>query len=400
MTALNGLHDVDRERARVTADAGASIETLISRLLPLGLFPSVVPGTRHVTVGGAIASDVHGKDHHRDGGFGEHVEWLELLTPRGERIVASRRDAPDVFAATVGGLGLTGVILRASLRLRRVETSRIRVDTERARDLDEALARLESGDAGYRYSVAWIDCMARGARLGRSVLRRGDHAVLAEVPVRQRERALSRRTQTVLTAPPRLPNRLLSRSIVTAFNAAYFHRAPRLEQGRLEPLNSFFFPLDAIRGWNRLYGSRGFLQYQLAVPLGAEDALRVTIERLSHAGVGSFLAVLKRFGHQSGLLAFPIEGWTLALDIPASIPGLAPLLDSIDELVAGAGGRIYLSKDARLRPDLLAAMYPRLEEWKRIRARLDPDSAMRSDLARRLALTDGPERSGTGPARP
>jgi decaprenylphospho-beta-D-ribofuranose 2-oxidase len=386
MTALRRVHDLDLADGRATVDAGISLDELIGLLVPLGWFPRVVPGTRHVTVGGAIASDIHGKNHHRDGGFCEHVESFELLTPGGERMTVTRDDRPDVFAATAGGMGLTGVVLRATLRLAPIETARMRVDTERARDLDDVMARMEHGDDGYRYSVAWIDCLARGARLGRSVLMRGDHAGVEELEERDRERPLAAPSRALPAPPPWVPDGLLRRSTVALFNEAYFRRAPREERGRLEPLHSFFFPLDAVRGWNRMYGPRGFLQYQLVVPFGAEDALREALERLSRGRVASFLAVLKRFGRERHLISFPTPGWTLALDVPASAPGLAPLLDGLDELVAGAGGRVYLSKDSRLRPELLAAMYPRLGEWEAIRARLDPERVMRSDLARRLGL--------------
>jgi decaprenylphospho-beta-D-ribofuranose 2-oxidase len=271
----------------------------------------------------------------------------------------------------------------------RVQTSWVREDIERARDLDDVMARMASGDAGYRYSVAWIDCLARGGRLGRSVLMRGDHATLDELPARHRERPLAPPRPARLAAPPWAPNGLLRHSTVAAFNELYFRRAPRLERGRLMSLGPYFFPLDAVRGWNRMYGSRGFLQYQFVVPLGAEDALRSAVERLAASGAASFLAVLKRFGRGRGLLSFPIEGWTLALDVPAAAPRLGPLLDGLDELVAGAGGRVYLSKDSRLRPDVLAAMYPKLGEWSSIRDRLDPTGSMRSDLARRLGLLAG-----------
>ncbi|HVE69290.1 MAG TPA: FAD-binding oxidoreductase [Solirubrobacteraceae bacterium] len=391
MTALRRFHDVDVRNGRVTVDAGLSLDELIGALLPLGWFPRVVPGTRYVTVGGAIASDIHGKNHHGEGGFADHVESLELLTPAGERVLAAPGD--DVFRATAGGMGLTGVVLRATLRLMPVATSWVREDVERARDLDDAMARMASGDAGYRYSVAWIDCLARGGALGRSVLMRGDHATLDELPARRRARPLEPPPPARLSAPPWAPNGLLRRSTVGAFNELYFRRAPRMERGRLVALQPFFFPLDAIRGWNRMYGSRGFLQYQFVVPFGAEDALREAVERLARSGAASFLAVLKRFGGGRGLLSFPVEGWTLALDLPASAPGLPSLLDGLDELVAGAGGRVYLSKDSRLRPDVLGAMYPELSDWQAIRARLDPLERMRSDLSRRLGLTT-PVREG------
>jgi decaprenylphospho-beta-D-ribofuranose 2-oxidase len=379
MTALAGLRELDEERGVATVDAGMSIETLTELTLPRGLFVHVTPGTAQVTIGGAIAADVHGKNHHRDGSFCDHVLAFELLTPDGEVVAVTREGEPDLFTATAGGMGLTGVVLSATLQLLRVESSSMTVDRERAADLDDVMARMSARDDDYRYSVAWIDCLARGRQLGRSVLIRGDHAPA--------EAGTNGRTPGVrLAAPPWIPPGLLRRSTVRVFNEAYYRAAPEHERGRIEPLASFFYPLDAIRNWNRIYGPSGFLQYQLAVPYGREDAVRAALERLSGAGAPSFLAVLKRFGPQRGLISFPIEGWTLALDLPAALPGLGRLLDGLDELVAEADGRVYLAKDSRLRPDVLAAMYPRLDEWRAVRERVDPRGTMRSDLARRLEL--------------
>jgi len=383
MLGVAGVREIDLEHGTVRVGAGLSLDALITTMLPLGWFPDVVPGTRHVTVGGALAADIHGKNHHVHGSIAEHVRSVELVTPSGDRVTA--RPGEEAFAATLGGMGLTGVMVEATLQLSPVETSWMRVDTERASDLDDVLARMEGGDDGYRYSVAWIDCLARGRRLGRSVLLRADHAAATELAPGQAP--LHALPPARLAAPPWVPDGLLRRSTVAVFNEVYFRRAPREERGRLEPLHSYFFPLDAVRGWNRLYGSRGFLQYQFVVPFGAEDALRRALERLGESGCASFLAVLKRFGpRRQGLISFPLPGWTLALDIPAAWPGLAGLLDELDELVAGAGGRVYLAKDSRLRPELVRAMYPELDRWNEARGRLDPDGAMCSDLSRRLGL--------------
>jgi decaprenylphospho-beta-D-ribofuranose 2-oxidase len=384
MTSLDRMLDLNIAAGVVTVEAGMSLGQLIELVLPHGWFVPVTPGTRHVTVGGAIASDVHGKNHHREGSFTDHVTSMELLTPDGERVELS--PGSDEFAATAGGMGLTGVVLQATLRLLRVETAHVLEDVERCEDVDDCMARMETRDSDYRYSVAWIDCLARGRQLGRSVLLRGDHARLDDLPARARSQPLSRRGGPVLPAPPWAPNGLLRRETVAAFNELYFRRAPREERGRLLALDPFFYPLDAIHGWNRMYGSRGFLQYQFVVPFGREDALREALERLSGARVASFLAVLKRFGPGSGMISFPMPGWTLALDMPAGDHSLGPLLDGLDEVVAGAGGRVYLSKDSRLRPELLDAMYPELGRWREVQARLDPDGTMRSDLSRRLGL--------------
>lgn len=387
MPSLAGVLSVDAQAGVVEVEAGMSLDSLMRRVLPLGWFVPVTPGTRHVTVGGAIAADLHGKNHHVDGSFARHVLSLELLTADGRvRTVSPARDA-ELFWATAGGMGLTGVILSAQLALIRVETASVSVDTERAGDLDDLMDRLARTDDAYRYSVAWIDLLARGAQLGRAVLTRGDHAPLDALPAGRRADPLAFAPKPLATMPHGIPGGLLRRTTVAAFNELWFRRAPRERRGQLTGLGSFFHPLDGLLEWNRLYGPRGFLQYQFVVPYGAETALRAAVERISAARVPTFLAVLKRFGPAGPApLSFPVPGWTLALDIPTGVPGLARLLDGLDQLVLEAGGRLYLAKDSRLDPRLLPRMYPRLEEWRATRRRVDPHGVFVSDLSRRLAL--------------
>jgi decaprenylphospho-beta-D-ribofuranose 2-oxidase len=389
---VRGVRGFDTEAGVITVGAGLSVGDLARLVLPFGWFPAVLPGTSHVTIGGAIAADVHGKNHHREGSFCEHVRSLELVRPGGEQIMVTPEGTPEVFAATAGGMGLTGVVVEATLQLLAVETDRVRVDTARARNLDDLMDRMERGDDGYRYSVAWIDCLARGRSLGRSVLMRGEHASREELPPAEGSGGgAGFSPPRVLSAPPGVPSGLLSTPALRAFNEAYFRRSPRQEQGRLESLHSYFHPLDIVGGWNRLYGPRGLLQYQLVVPFGAEDALREAVERLAAARAPAFLAVLKRFGGGRGMLSFPIPGWTLTMDLPAGRAALAPFLDGLDELVVAAGGRLYLAKDSRLRPELLETMYPELGRWREVQADLDPEGALRSDLGRRLGLGGGPK---------
>jgi len=378
MTALDGVRAFDRERGIVTAGAGLSLGALARLALPHGWFAPVMPGTSHVTLGGALAADVHGKNHHADGAFSAHVEAFELLTPGGERQTV--RPGDELFAATAGGMGLTGIVAEVTLRLARVESDRMVVDVERARDLDDAMARMESGDAGYRHSVAWVDVLER-RRLGRSVLIRGNHAPAAAAG--SRPAYAPGRTPSV---PAGVPGGLLNAASVRAFNALYYRRAPRDRRATLEPLDRFFHPLDGLRDWNRLYGPRGLLQYQFVVPPHAGEVVRSVLERLAADRRPAFLAVLKRFGPGRGMLSFPARGWTLAVDLPAGDPELGPVLDGFDRAVAEAGGRVYLAKDARLRPELLAAMYPELPRWREVRARVDPERRLCSDLARRLGL--------------
>lgn len=385
MTGMDRVHAIDADAGTVLCDAGVSLHHLMEVLLPLGWFVPVTPGTRYVTVGGAIGADIHGKNHHRSGSFSRHVMAVELLTADGT-VQAVERGTP-LFDATAGGMGLTGVILAATLQLQPVETSLMTVDTERATDLDDLMARLTATDHRYRYSVAWIDLLARGAAMGRSVLTRGDHAPLDALPARARRAPLAFRPGQLPSAPRFLPEGLLGRKSVGLFNELWYRKAPRSRVGELQKMSTFFHPLDGVPHWNRVYGRGGFVQYQFVVGYGKEESLRRIVRRISERGCPSFLAVLKRFGEgDPGWLSFPMPGWTLALDIPANLPGLGAFLDALDEEVAASDGRVYLAKDSRLRPEMLAAMYPRLDDFRALRADLDPRGLFRSDLSRRLAL--------------
>jgi decaprenylphospho-beta-D-ribofuranose 2-oxidase len=384
---LRSVIDVDHERAEVRASAGISFDELLEFIVPQGYFLPVTPGTRFVTLGGAIASDVHGKNHHVDGSLGAHLKRLCLVTPTGV-LECGPQVRREEFEATCGGMGMTGVVVEATLRLLPIESSWVVVDTERASDLDACLSLLSADPAKYRYSVAWVDGLAQGKRLGRSVLTRANHASVAELPERWQRQPISYRAPRVVKVPFSPPFSFLNPATVSAFNEMWFRKAPRKRERRLEQFASFFYPLDGVGNWNLLYGPRGFTQYQFVVPFGAEQALEKVLEKLSTGRVASFLAVLKSFGPAgTGPLSFPTEGWTLALDIPLATPGLPQLLDELDLLVAGAGGRIYFSKDARMRPELVQAMYPRLAEWQAVQGRLDPTGLLVSDLALRLGLT-------------
>ncbi len=392
-TGLNKVLELDLTTPQVRAEAGVSLDELLRVLVPKGLFPPVTPGTRFITLGGAIASDIHGKNHHLDGTIARHLEHLRVATPGG-LVECSPGQRGEAFSATCGGMGLTGVVTEAVLRLLRIETSSMLVDTERAADLDACMARLCEDEGHYRYSVAWVDGLSGGRHLGRSVLTRANHAVLADLPATARQDPLRLELRRPLGVPAAPPMSLLGPATVAAFNELWYRRAPRHRTGELVPLARFFYPLDGVARWNLLYGPRGFTQYQFVVPLGEEATVRTVLERLSGARTASFLAILKRFGAEgSGHLSFPRKGWTLALDVPLGSAGTAALLDGLDELVVSAGGRVYLSKDGRLRPQLMAAMYPRLADWLEVRARLDPEGILSSDLARRLGL-DGAKRRG------
>jgi len=376
--------DLDPDTGIVTASAGTSIDTLIRVLVPRGFFVPVTPGTRFVTVGGAIAADIHGKNHHVSGSWCNHVLSLRLLAPSGEVLDITPTSHPDLFWATAGGLGLTGIVVDATFRCPRVETSRLLVETLRTADLDEIMQLMR--DDHTEYAVAWIDLMARGRSMGRSVLTRGRFARLDELPRAARPDARVYKADVLASAPPLMPS-VINRASILAFNELWYRKAPKHREHELQSIPAFFHPLDMVGNWYRVYGPAGFVQWQIAMPFGTEAALCSIVDRLSASGCISFLAVLKTFGPANdGHLSFPIGGWTLALDVPAAFPHLGPLLDELDVVVAENRGRVYLAKDSRLRADLLEVMYPRLDEWRKVRADIDPDRVMCSDLSRRLGL--------------
>jgi decaprenylphospho-beta-D-ribofuranose 2-oxidase len=377
---------IDDGRLVVTAGAGVSFDELIRVLVPRGLFPPVSPGTRMVTIGGAIAADVHGKNHHRAGSFGRAVHELTLMTPGGEvRRLSPAQDA-ELFWATIGGMGLTGVILRASFHCVRVETAWMEVAERRAGDLGETLGIMEELDGRCQYVVAWLDLTARGRQLGRSVLTCGEHADPRALSPAARRHPLALGAPARLTCPP-LPRGAVGRPTVRVFNELWYRRASPRRAARVERLEAFFHPLDGVRGWNRIYGPSGLVQYQFVVPLDATEALRTAVELLVRAGAASFLTVLKRFGSASGgLLSFPIAGWTLAVDLPASLNRLGALTTALDACVLDSGGRVYLAKDSVAREADLERMYPDLARFRAVQDRVDPARVMRSDLARRVGL--------------
>ncbi|MCP4086906.1 MAG: FAD-binding oxidoreductase [Actinomycetia bacterium] len=384
MTGVDGVGPI-ADDGTLTVQGGVSLDTLLRRVVPQGWFVSVSPGTRQVTVGGAIACDVHGKNHHRDGSWGDHVKSFRLLTGDGQiREVGPQGPDPELYRATVGGMGLTGVILEATIALVAVPSSRLLVDTDRTPDLDTTLDRLIDGEAHHRYSVAWIDSTASGRHLGRSIITQGDFApadALAEGDDPHQFRPWSG------PAAPPAPGGLLNRHTIRAFNEAWFRRAPIARHDELQSISTFFHPLDGVDRWNRLYGPRGMVQWQMVVPDSGTQVVGMAMERLVAAGAPSFLSVVKRFGAGDiGPLSFPTSGWTLAVDLPARTHGLPDVLDHLDEVVAEVGGRIYLAKDSRLHPQLLPVMYPRLGELVAVRDRVDPEGRIRTDLGRRLGL--------------
>lgn len=385
MSRMNRMYSFDVETGILECEGGVSLAEILDVFVPRGFFLSVTPGTKFVTVAGAIANDVHGKNHHCDGTFTQFVDSIVLWTPSKGIITCSREENSSIFWATAGGAGLTGIILSAKLRLRRVDSAYVKVDYTQCANLDEVLAAMESSDKDYLYSVAWVDCLASGKSLGRSVLMHGNHASVGELPEKGRVAPYRLPRRPTLAIPVDFPGFVLNPYSIKAFNALFYAKN-RTASDIVIDYDKYFYPLDGIHQWNRMYGKSGFIQYQASFPYESRAGLVKLLERLSASQCASFLAVLKCFGASGpGMLSHPMPGYTLTLDIPNAF-GLDALVGSLDRLLLEYGGRLYLAKDSLARPETFAAMYPRLDEFREIREQVDPDHLLASNLSKRLCI--------------
>lgn len=378
--------EFDTENGIFECESGLTLDRILDVIVPRGWFLPVTPGTKFITVGGAIGSDVHGKNHHVDGSFSNHIIRMDVLLADGRTLTCSREHYPDLFEATCGGMGLTGIVTTVRFRLKKIESAYIRQKQVKAKNLDEIL-RLFEEYKGYTYSMAWIDCLTKGDNFGRSILTIGEHATVEELSDKQRRAPLIPPKKKQITFPFNLPWWVLNSFTVKAFNFLYYGKNFKKEINNVVPYEPFFYPLDAILHWNRGYGKRGFVQYQFVLPLEAKEGLVEILTRISDKKMGSFLVVLKVFGHQDDMISFPFEGYTLAMDFPVR-KGLFEFLDELDEVVLRYKGRLYMSKDARMKPFMLERGYPRLQEFKDIVKKYNPLYRIRSVQSKRLDLTE------------
>lgn len=384
-TRLDRYRAFDPATGRLTCEAGVTLEMILRDFAPRGFLPAITPGTKFVTVGGCIANDIHGKAHHADGCFSHCVESFQVLLASGETVTASPTEHTDLFWASFGGMGLLGVITEATIRLRKVETTYFRQRAIPVANLDALLDAFEE-TMDQPYSVAWVDSLATGDQLGKGVLTVGDHATIDDLPPKKRADPLAVSDPSPLVVPFEMPGAALNTLTIRLLNAVLDQVQRR--GAAIAHYEKFFYPLDFVGEWNRGYGKRGFTQYQFVIPLEDGRAnLRRLLERIATGGQWPFLNVLKRLGPErpETLLSFPFEGYTFAIDFPIR-PGLDALIAELDAMVIDMGGRVYLGKDAFLQAEQLAQMYPRLTEWKAIKARYDPEGRFSSNLSRRLGL--------------
>lgn len=375
----------DTEKGILECQSGLTLDKILEVIVPKGWFLPVTPGTKFITVGGAIASDVHGKNHHVDGCFSHHVLEMDVLLGSGETITCSAEKNSDLFWATCGGMGLTGIITRAKFDLKKIETSYIKQKQIKAQNLEEIIQLFEEYKH-YTYSVAWIDCLKKGKHFGRSILMLGEHAKVEDLDEKKKKDPLQLPKKKQITFPFTLPSFVLNQFTVKAFNFLFYGKNLKREINNVVSYEPFFYPLDAILHWNRGYGKKGFVQYQFVLPLESKQGLIDILHKISDKGIGSFLAVLKVFGKQDDLISFPREGYTLALDIPIR-KGLFEFLDELDKIVLSYGGRLYLSKDARMKSEIFWKGYSNAQKFSDLVKKFNPSFKINSIQARRLNIT-------------
>jgi decaprenylphospho-beta-D-ribofuranose 2-oxidase len=387
MTALHEIHSISAETRLVDVDGGVSLDQLMKAALPFGLWVPVLPGTRQVTIGGAIACDIHGKNHHSDGSFGDHVRSMELLTADGQiRHLTPDGDEAELFWATVAGNGLTGIILRATISMTPTETAYFVNDGDNTANLDETIAFHSDGsEADYTYSSAWFDAISPPPKLGRAAITRGRLARLDELPDKLAQNPLKFDAPQLMTVPDVFPNGLMNKLTLSTIGELYYRRGGHY-RGKVQNLTQFYHPLDLLGEWNRGYGPAGFAQYQFLVPLSAVEEFKQIIRDIQRSGHYSALNVFKVFGPgNQAPLSFPMAGWNVAMDFPTK-PGIGALLTELDRRVLEFGGRLYTAKDSRASAETFHAMYPRIDEWIAVRRKVDPAGIFASDMARRLEL--------------
>ncbi len=385
---FNKFLSFDENTGTLCCQSGVLLSEILDAFVPRGWFLPVTPGTKLITVGGAIAADVHGKNHHVAGSFGQHVLSMEVMRNDGSVIRCSPQEKAEFFRLTIGGMGLSGVILNATFRLKRINTAYIREETVRAENLDEIMDGFELSD-NWTYSVAWIDCLAKGDAMGRSILMRGEHCTKGELIKPDRlELPLILKQRLQLDIPVMFPNVALNPLSMKAFNFLYYNKTRPGTHSRIIDYNSFFYPLDAISNWNRIYGKRGFTQYQFVIPKSAgREGMRTILKRITESGLGSFLAVLKLFGEQNSFMSFPMKGYTLALDFPISHRAMQ-LFTELDAMVADYGGRLYLAKDSRMNAAMFEKTYPNADEFRQAISLLNEGETQFASLqSKRIGIT-------------
>ena len=387
MNALHRIHSINTDDALVDVDAGVNLDQLMRAALPLGLWVPVLPGTRQVTIGGAIACDIHGKNHHSAGSFGNHVRSMDLLTADGQvRTITPTGPGSDLFWATVGGNGLTGIILRATIAMTPTETAYFIADGDVTHSLDETIAFHSDGtEDNYTYSSAWFDAISAPPKLGRAAISRGSLATLDQLPAKLQKNPLKFDAPQLLTLPDIFPNGLANKYTFMPIGELWYRKSGTY-RGKVQNLTQFYHPLDMFGEWNRAYGSDGFSQYQFVVPTDAVEEFKAILVDIQRSGFYSFLNVFKLFGPgNKAPLSFPIPGWNVCVDFPIK-PGLNEFLNGLDQRVLEFGGRLYTAKDSRTTAETFHAMYPRIDEWIALRRKVDPDGVFASDMARRLEL--------------
>ncbi len=384
---VNRLLEFDVANGVLRGEAGVTLAEILEVIVPRGWFLPVTPGTKFVSLGGCVAADVHGKNHHHEGSFGDHIVAIELILADGSRVACSHAKDSELFWATVGGMGLTGIIGEVTIKLIPISSAYMIVRHHSSENLEQLFQHLQNPAIDDRYTVAWIDSVATGKNLGRGIAMCGHHAAGLELSA-DFGNALAAKTERSRSVPFDFPAWGLNSMSISAFNAIYYRREGIKHQPFLTSYDPYFYPLDAIGHWNRLYGKRGFVQYQCVIPeRSAFVGIKALLQELSGSRRPSFLAVLKRLGAQGrGMLSFPMAGYTLALDLPIRDDGLFALLNKLDEIVLQNGGRVYLAKDARLSAKSFRAMYPRYAEWTRIKKAVDSQNRFSSSLSRRLEI--------------